>query len=44
MRINRIEKPRGLESYKKIFGDKSEVLCKEEFNDKYLLLIKKPEK
>ncbi len=40
IRINRIEKPRGLEWYKKIFVN-CEVLSKTDFNDKYLLLIKK---
>ena len=41
LRINKIEKPRGLDSYKKIYGDKGEVLSKADFNDKYLLIIKK---
>jgi SAM-dependent methyltransferase len=41
LRINKIEKPRGLDWYKKIFGNEGEVLSKVDFNDKYLLLIKK---
>lgn len=40
LRINRIEKPRGFDCYKKIFGN-CEVLSRKDFNDKYLLLIKK---
>lgn len=44
IRINRIEKPRGLGSYTKIFGNEGEVLSKTDFNDKYLLLIKKHSK
>jgi SAM-dependent methyltransferase len=41
IRINRIEKPRGFEQYKKIFGNDFELLSKTDFNDKYLFLIKK---
>jgi SAM-dependent methyltransferase len=41
LRINRIEKPRGIEWYKKIFGPECEILSKTDFNDKYLLVIKK---
>ena len=41
LRLNRIEKPRGLERYLKIYGPGAEVLSKVDFNDKYLLLIKK---
>jgi SAM-dependent methyltransferase len=41
LRLNRIEKPRGLESYLKIFGNNAVVLSKVDFNDKYLLIIKK---
>lgn len=44
LRINKIEKPRGLDWYKKIFGDEGEVISKADFNDKYLLLIKKHSK
>lgn len=41
-RLNRIEKPRGLERYLKIFGASTEVVSKVDFNDKYLLVLKKP--
>jgi SAM-dependent methyltransferase len=41
LRLNRIEKPRGLDRYMKIYGDKAEVLSKVDFNDKFLLIIKK---
>jgi len=41
LRLNRIEKPRGLDWYLKIFGSKAKVLSKVDFNDKYLLIIKK---
>lgn len=41
LRLNRIEKPRGLENYLKIFGASAQVLSKTDFNDKYLLIIKK---
>jgi SAM-dependent methyltransferase len=41
IRINRIEKPRCLDLYTKNFGNNSEVVSKTDFNDKYLLLIKK---
>ena len=41
LRLNRIEKPRGLERYLKIFGSNAKVLSKVDFNDKYLLIIKK---
>src|SRR5438552_807123 len=41
LRLNRIEKPRGLDRYLKIYGPGAEVLSKVDFNDKYLLLIKK---
>jgi len=41
LRLNRIEKPRGLESYMKIFGNKAQILSKADFNDKYLLIIRK---
>ena len=41
LRLNRIEKPRGLEKYLKIYGPGAEVLSKVDFNDKYLMLIKK---
>jgi len=42
LRLNRIEKPRGLDKYLDIFGKDAEVLSKVDFNDKYLLIIKKP--
>jgi SAM-dependent methyltransferase len=41
LRLNRIEKPRGIEWYQNVFGDKGKVLSKTDFNDKYLLIIKK---
>lgn len=41
LRLNRIEKPRGIEHYQKAFGNKGQVLSKTDFNDKYLLIIKK---
>lgn len=41
IRINKIEKPRGLEWYEKIFGNHGTVLENVDFNDKFLLLIKK---
>ena len=41
LRINRIEKPRGIEWYNKIFGNEGEILSKTDFNDKYLLIIRK---
>jgi SAM-dependent methyltransferase len=44
IRINRIEKPRGLDLYTKNFEGNCEVVSKTNFNDKYLLLIKKLEK
>lgn len=42
LRLNRIEKPRGLERYLDIFGAGAKVISKVDFNDKYLLVIKKP--
>jgi 2-polyprenyl-3-methyl-5-hydroxy-6-metoxy-1,4-benzoquinol methylase len=42
LRLNRIEKPRGLDKYLAIFGQDAKVLSKVDFNDKYLLIIKKP--
>jgi 2-polyprenyl-3-methyl-5-hydroxy-6-metoxy-1,4-benzoquinol methylase len=42
LRLNRIEKPRGLDKYLDIFGKDAVVLSKVDFNDKYLLIIKKP--
>jgi len=42
LRLNRIEKPRGLDKYLDIFGKDAAVLSKVDFNDKYLLIIKKP--
>lgn len=41
LRLNRIEKPRGLDRYLRIYGNGAEVLSKVDFNDKYLLIIKK---
>ncbi len=41
LRLNRIEKPRGLSRYTKIFTN-AQVLSNVDFNDKYLLIIKKP--
>lgn len=41
LRLNRIEKPRGILSYLKAFGENAEVLSKVDFNDKFLLIIKK---
>ncbi|MEO8513597.1 MAG: class I SAM-dependent methyltransferase [Ignavibacteria bacterium] len=41
LRLNRIEKPRGLEWYQKIYGN-AEVLTKVDFNDKYFVIFKKP--
>ena len=41
LRLNRIEKPRGIEWYKKASGEDFEILSKVDFNDKYLLIIKK---
>jgi SAM-dependent methyltransferase len=41
LRLNRIEKPRGIESYMKVFGNNAELLTKVDFNDKFLLIIKK---
>jgi SAM-dependent methyltransferase len=40
LRLNRIEKPRGLDKYLKIFTG-ARVLSNVDFNDKYLLIIKK---
>ena len=41
LRLNRIEKPRGLSRYTKIFTN-AQVISNVDFNDKYLLIIKKP--
>src|SRR4030095_1904038 len=41
LRLNRIEKPRGLQWYLQVFGSGAEVLSKTDFNDKFLLVIKK---
>ena len=41
LRLNRIENPRGLDRYMKIYGSAAEVISKTDFNDKYLLVIKK---
>jgi SAM-dependent methyltransferase len=42
LRLNRIEKPRGLEAYLSIFGTGARVLSNVDFNDKNLLIIRKP--
>ena len=42
LRLNRIEKPRGLGWYLKAFGKDVSVLSNVDFNDKYLLIIRKP--
>jgi len=41
LRLNRIEKPRGLAHYLKIFGENAGILTKVDFNDKFLMIIKK---
>ncbi|MCC6864726.1 MAG: class I SAM-dependent methyltransferase [Ignavibacteria bacterium] len=41
LRLNRIEKPRGLEWYQKVFGN-SEVISTADFNDKFLVIFRKP--
>jgi SAM-dependent methyltransferase len=41
LRLNRIEKPRGLDKYLNVFGMTASVLSKVDFNDKYLLIIRK---
>ena len=41
LRLNRIEKPRGLDKYMELFSPRAEVLSKVDFNDKYLLVIRK---
>lgn len=41
LRLNRIEKPRRLDRYLAVFGSNAEVLSKADFNDKFLLVIKK---
>jgi ubiquinone/menaquinone biosynthesis C-methylase UbiE len=41
LRLNRIEKPRGMEWYMDIFQDSSRLLTNVDFNDKYLLIIQK---
>jgi SAM-dependent methyltransferase len=41
LRLNRIEKPRGLEWYNKAAGEELDVISKADFNDKYLLILKK---
>lgn len=42
LRLNRIEKPRGLDRYLKVFGSDAKVISRVDFNDKFLLIIKKP--
>jgi SAM-dependent methyltransferase len=41
LRLNRIEKPRGIEWYQKVFSN-AEVLTKVDFNDKYFVIFRKP--
>jgi len=41
LRLNRIEKPRGLDWYMNVYGNDAEVISKVDFNDKYLMIIKK---
>ncbi len=41
LRLNRIEKPRGLDWYLKVFGNDAKVLSNVDFNDKFFLIIKK---
>jgi 2-polyprenyl-3-methyl-5-hydroxy-6-metoxy-1,4-benzoquinol methylase len=41
LRLNRIEKPRGLESYNSVFKN-TILLCNVDFNDKNLLIFRKP--
>ncbi len=41
LRLNRIEKPRGLDWYQKIYGS-AEVLSRVDFNDKFLVIFNKP--
>lgn len=40
LRLNRIEKPRGIEWYQKIYGN-AEVLSRVDFNDKFLVIFRK---
>ena len=42
LRLNRIEKPRGLDWYLKVYGNDAKVLSNVDFNDKFLLIIQKP--
>lgn len=41
LRLNRIEKPRGIEWYQKVFVN-ADVLSKVDFNDKYFVIFRKP--
>jgi SAM-dependent methyltransferase len=41
LRLNRIEKPRGLDWYQKIYGN-AEVISRVDFNDKFLVIFNKP--
>lgn len=41
LRLNRIEKPRGLEWYLNVYSKDAEVLTNVDFNDKFLMVIKK---
>lgn len=41
LRLNRIEKPRGLGAYLAIFGSSAALLSRTDFNDKDLLIIRK---
>lgn len=42
LRLNRIEKPRGLDRYLAVYGNNAKVLSKVDFNDKYFMIIQKP--
>lgn len=42
LRLNRIEKPRGLDWYLNVYGKDAKVLSNVDFNDKFFLIIKKP--
>ncbi len=41
LRLNRIEKPRGIEWYQNVYGN-AEVITKVDFNDKYFVIFRKP--
>jgi SAM-dependent methyltransferase len=42
LRLNRIEKPRGLSAYRAIFGAGARVSDPVPFNDKHLVVVRKP--